>query len=104
MGETEENRLDPWKSERARIGQEFSRSLEIDDIRVCLYNDENAKPERFLGMVGHLKRNAEILSLACDIVDEKITYDDAIWELKAFNERLFGEPKGNWEQLPLWKL
>jgi len=104
MGSSGEKCPDPWESEIAKIGQEFSRSLEINDIRVCLYNDENAKPDRFLGIDGHLKRNAEILNLACDIVDEKITYDDAIKELKAFNESLFNESKEKWVQLPLWNL
>jgi len=78
--------------------------LKIDQVCFYLYNDNDAKPDRFLGIDGILKRNTEILGLARDIVDGKVTYNDAIGELKVFSEGLFDEPEEKWEQLPLWSL
>lgn len=102
MGKAGEECLDPWKSEIARIGQKFSRSLEIEATCFSFHTDRNTRPDRFLGIDGQAKRNTEIFNLACDVVDEKITYDDAVEELKIFTESLFDKPKGDWEQLPLW--
>jgi len=56
-------------------------------------------PNHFLGIDGHLRKNTLALKLGAGIYENLITVDEAVVELKEFNEKIIREKT---VQLPLW--